>query len=88
MSTSTSKPIVSECNIKNLLFFGRIKINENSSLLLLRRNKAFFVIQNFVENPEYGVRYLGHENDKFYEDFSEFCVSRMLKFKIQQYETQ
>lgn len=87
MSTSISKPIVSERNIRNLLFFGRIEINEDNSLLLLRRNKAFFVIQTFVENPEFGVLYVGHENDKFYEDFSEFC-SRILKFKIPRYETQ
>lgn len=87
MSTSTSRSIVSESNIRNLLFFGRIEINENCSLLLLRRNKAFFVIQTFVENPMFGALYVGHENDKFYDDFSEFC-NRMLKFKIPQYETQ
>jgi len=89
MSTGTSKPIVSERNIRNLSFFGRIQVDEDNSLFLLRRKKAFFVIQHFVENPEFGVLYVGHENDRFYDEFCDFCSRILIDFKVtHNYETE
>lgn len=80
--SSTSKPFIGERNIKRLSLFGRISVDEDNSLLLLRTNKAFFLIQQYVEEPKYGALYMGHKNDKFYDDFCEFCSRIIIDFRV------